>query len=461
MTAQPEIADEELASRSLDGAQDAFADLYERYFDRVYDFLVRMLNNSAEASDVAQDTFMKLLGGMATRPPETSFRAWIFTIARNTAIDRIRRNRRQTNVSSAPLGDEDDLFFYQLPASPVDEPEHSALSDEVSDLVWQAARGLNDNEQALLDLDVRQGLEAQEIAVVLDTSRGNVYTMLSRMRDSLEQSVTALILAKRGRDDCTELNGVLMELGETHDSMSPRGRRAVNRHVSSCDLCETSRGRYTSAAELFGSFAPVLAAAGLKDEILSGVMAEFPAAASSAATVAAAGSAGAGAAQGAATSAALTTAHAGWWSSMGILGKLAVVAAGGLLTTVGAVVGVVIVATVVVGSSDIRIENSGCPTIEMPDLAALAYVADVLPIVGLPDAPIEPGQSGVFTLPSGDFTLLSDGGTLRLQGYGMDIPLTLASNLKSLEIDGEDVLGSSKTLTLRKGSTYNVRVVCE
>ncbi len=94
MTTPASIADDALAAKALEGDREAFADLYERYFDRVYDLLIRMIRNPAVASDVAQDTFMKILSGLGTRPPEVSFKAWLYTIARNTAIDRLRRTRR-------------------------------------------------------------------------------------------------------------------------------------------------------------------------------------------------------------------------------------------------------------------------------------------------------------------------------------------------------------------------------
>ena len=53
MTIVPLNTDEELAAQALLGDRDAFADHYGRYFDRVYDFLARMMRNSAEASDIA------------------------------------------------------------------------------------------------------------------------------------------------------------------------------------------------------------------------------------------------------------------------------------------------------------------------------------------------------------------------------------------------------------------------
>ena len=88
------LTDEELAAQTLQqGDREAFTLLYERYFDRVFDLASRVLRDPDAASDVAQNTFMKLLEGSGTRPPQVSFRAWLYTITRNSAIDELRRRR--------------------------------------------------------------------------------------------------------------------------------------------------------------------------------------------------------------------------------------------------------------------------------------------------------------------------------------------------------------------------------
>ncbi|MCI0437814.1 MAG: sigma-70 family RNA polymerase sigma factor [Chloroflexi bacterium] len=356
MSTAPILTDEELASRAIGGDQKAFADLYERYFGKVYDMIARMLRNSADASDVAQDTFMKMLAGLGTRPPHTSFRAWLYTIARNTAIDRIRSTRHMAALQTDESDDEDEGRFYQTaPPASGDDPERTAISEDLAALVWQAARGLNPNEYTLLDMNIRQGLEAEEIAEALGTTRGNVYTMLSRLRDSFEQSFTALLLSRRGRQDCAALNEILARAAMT-DELSTQTRRAVNRHASRCDICGDNRRRFVSAAELFGGFVPVLPGLALKDEIFAGLMEQFPAATASAARPspdASPSASSAAPAQPAAsatpTPAASPTASvssqtgqgglAGFWASSSMLVKALIV--GGAVAVVGTVAAVV------------------------------------------------------------------------------------------------------------------------
>lgn len=260
--------DEDLVSRSLQGDQDAFADLYQRYFDQVYDFIARMTRNQADAADVVQDTFMKILPGLETRPPHTSFKAWLFTVARNTAIDRLNRTRREVPIATEEYDQGEPYLFAHMSSPPAGDPERTLLDNELAALVWQAARGLTPQDYGLLDMSLRQGLEPEDIATALNTSRGNVYTMLSRLRNSLEESVTALLLTRRGRQDCSVLSDLLARRQIT-DALDPNARRAVNRHIASCDTCQGNRQRYASASAIFSGLAPVSAVPAFKSSLLA------------------------------------------------------------------------------------------------------------------------------------------------------------------------------------------------
>jgi RNA polymerase sigma factor (sigma-70 family) len=313
------VTDEELAARALQGDRGAFAAIYERYFDQVFDLASRLLQDRDAAADVAQDTFMKLLGGSGVRPPQASARAWLFTIARNAAIDELRKRKRLTPLPSTETEGGEELAFDQVDTDPETNPEEALRRQELAALVWQSAAGFNPNEYTLLDLSLRKGLEPEEIAEALGTSRGNVYTMLSRLKDTLEDSVTALLLARRGRGECPALDSLVLRLSTTEE-MTPRRRRAITRHAKECDTCQRNRRRLVSAAELFGALAPVLPAPALKAGILEGLLSRQPAPGGQSSSSSAAPAPAKGPLQ--------------FWNSISIAMK-ALVAAGGLAVAVG------------------------------------------------------------------------------------------------------------------------------
>lgn len=244
-------SDEELAAGAGSGDREAFAELYERYFGRIFDFTVRTVRDHHLARDVVQTTFVKAWEKLRAQQQVRHVKAWLFTIARNAAIDELRRRRR---LVSAPSGEDTP----QLAVIDLDrwaDPELVQRDRELVEMVWSAAQALNPDEYTLLDLHLRQQLSADELADALQLQKGAVYTRLSRLRGALEAAVTAQVLARRGREDCPELAALLQEAEKT--DLTPELRRTVERHVADCPICEERKRRLLAPAEVFASLAPV------------------------------------------------------------------------------------------------------------------------------------------------------------------------------------------------------------
>lgn len=246
-------SDEALAGLAAEGDREAFAALYERYFDRIYDFAARTMRDRELAADVAQTTFIEawtdLLRGRAPR----KFKARLFTIARHNALDELRRGSR--TAVPPETENEDGPAYEQMDVSRLADPETVAEDRELAELVWSAAGALNPREYTILDLHLRQGLSASELSETLGVTRGNVYTMLSRLRNSLEESVTTVLLMRRGRRDCPELDALL--LGASDDAITRETRQAVQEHLSECPRCQESKRRYVAPAEIFSGLAVI------------------------------------------------------------------------------------------------------------------------------------------------------------------------------------------------------------
>ena len=88
-----EPTDDELIESYRSGNEQAFKALIERYVNPIYVFARRMSGNGEDASDVSQETFVKVWRTIDRYKLTGTFRAWIFAIARNTAIDRLRKKK--------------------------------------------------------------------------------------------------------------------------------------------------------------------------------------------------------------------------------------------------------------------------------------------------------------------------------------------------------------------------------
>ena len=257
-----------LVSRAIAGDLDSFGQLYDRYFSRVYDFAWRILRDADEAADATQDVFMKAMQALPGLTKATSFKSWIFTIAHNVAVTRAERGNRMVPLPS-PVHEEAFGSFDVPDPCRLDSPELVAGDHEAAALVWEAASALNARDYALLDLHVRQGLESAEIATVMGVSKGNAYTMVSRMKTAAADVIGSYIVARRGSKDCEALQGVLGAF-EFPPYTEPV-RKAVDAHIKDCETCQGSKKRLAAPLEILGAFAMVPAPMALKGDIWGNV----------------------------------------------------------------------------------------------------------------------------------------------------------------------------------------------
>lgn len=267
-----QLPDSRLIELAQGGDQHAFAELYSRYFDPVYDFVARMTRNRDEAADIAQDTFLKAMNALGGLQKGASFKSWIFTIARNTALNRIEKSNR-TRPLAFEGEDGEEVSFDVVDTDRFSDPEEAAQANAVASLVWQAAAGLDPKQLSLLDLHLRQGLDSGEIADVLGVTKNNGYVMLNRLKKAVEESIGAFIMFKDGRQYCRDLDSVLRK--NDIDGMSPEVRKLVERHVAQCPGCEERKKKLAPLAA-FAALGAIGAPMGAKAHILDGLLQQWP-----------------------------------------------------------------------------------------------------------------------------------------------------------------------------------------
>lgn len=338
-----ETTDLALAERARAGDSEAFGELYSRYFTPIHDFVGRMLRNQQDAADVTQEAFLRALRSIDKLDEPGAVRGWLYTIARNTALNRLRVPVLETK-ERVPLGEDGDAAFDVVDPDAFADPAEAAEARAMSRLVWEAAAGLSVSEYTLLDLHVRHELGGAEIAKVLGTSPNSVYVRLNRVRKTFERSVKALVLMQSGKESCERLALLLEERG--FDRMSPEVLRVIEDHARDCDDCERRKGALLAPLTAFGALAPVAA----DPSLYAGIFATLSAASAAGAT-----GAGAGAAAGS-TGAAGTAGTAGAAATGGIVGS---VGAAGLAIAAAVAVVTLVAAALVLPISPVSIGGGG------------------------------------------------------------------------------------------------------
>ncbi|HEV8115189.1 MAG TPA: sigma-70 family RNA polymerase sigma factor, partial [Acidimicrobiales bacterium] len=190
--------DAALVEAARSGDTSAWAAVYDRYADKLHDHCHRILRDRDEAADALHHAFLAASQHLHQLRDPARLRPWLYSICRHESLRRVRQRSR------VELTDEVD----ELRSVDVDMDRGTHASD-LQELVWAAAAGLSERDQALLDLNVRQGLGGQDLADAMGTSLDNSYVMLSRLRDQVERSLGALLIARLGREECEELDAIL------------------------------------------------------------------------------------------------------------------------------------------------------------------------------------------------------------------------------------------------------------
>jgi RNA polymerase sigma factor (sigma-70 family) len=243
---QAQESDDALAARAAQGDKEAFGALYERHHAALYDFAARMLRDRDAAADVVQNTFTRAWPALREGTRPSSAKAWLFGIARNLSLDELRRRRRVTTNDGLGLG------LAELQDVEAFDPSEVVETKELAELVWTSAAELRPEDYALLDLYVRRGLNADELADSLGVRRGAVYTRLTRMRAALAKAVATSLLLRHGRGRCSELDGIAASV---RAEPTREGRLVVQRHIESCEECRRTRGMYASPVQIFAGLA--------------------------------------------------------------------------------------------------------------------------------------------------------------------------------------------------------------
>jgi RNA polymerase sigma-70 factor (ECF subfamily) len=166
------------------GEQDAFRSLFESHKDKVYSIALRYAGDKAAALDIAQDTFLKLMDRIGQFRGESSFDSWLYRLVVNSCMDHRRRQKRWL-----PMVEE---FFDTFRA-----PEPTALQDLMRDerqqQVQDVVARLAPEHRMVVVLRYTEGLSYEEIAEILNCSRGTVASRLNRAHKVLERRLGSLV----------------------------------------------------------------------------------------------------------------------------------------------------------------------------------------------------------------------------------------------------------------------------
>jgi RNA polymerase sigma-70 factor (ECF subfamily) len=188
--AEKTASDHELLDRCRAGDEEAFDDLVRRHQQRAFNVAFQVLRDREDATEVAQDAFVRIYRSVENFRGECEFTTWLHQIVVNLARNRYRwwkRRGRQSSVSlDSPVEMGEGAVPVQLAASG-DAPDVETVKAEFVELLSRRMEELPRKLCEVLVLRNVENLSYEQIAVVLDCSIGTVKSRIARAREALRE----------------------------------------------------------------------------------------------------------------------------------------------------------------------------------------------------------------------------------------------------------------------------------
>ena len=184
--------DEVLVGRCRNGDLAAFGQLIERHQDRLFNAVLRMVNNYDDAQELTQEAFFRALRGIRKFRGKAGFYTWLFRIGINLSLNFCRRRGKIHFTSlhgpSDELGHQADALMGPADTTELSPLRQTQISEE-HQRVLQALEELEPRARAVVVLRDIEELDYRDIATILDVPVGTVKSRLSRARMALREQL--------------------------------------------------------------------------------------------------------------------------------------------------------------------------------------------------------------------------------------------------------------------------------
>ena len=187
-----------LVSRARRGDTVAMEQLVIKHQDRIYNTILKICQNSHDAAELTQDTFVKFIEKINTFEQKSTLYTWLFRIAVNLTINHCKRGSKLGLQSlEAPVGPVTDGARKQLAEFLADEsaidPARLAENKEINQIVIKGLGKLDDQQRIIVVLRDIEQMSYARIASALEIELGTVKSRLSRARAKLKEILEAML----------------------------------------------------------------------------------------------------------------------------------------------------------------------------------------------------------------------------------------------------------------------------
>lgn len=170
----------------LAGDTDAFTALVNKYKDMVFTIIVKIVGNEADAEELSQDVFLKVYHSLGSFKRESRFSTWIYRIAYNAAITKIRKKKQEIQTLNHEVVEnytQDDIL----------ENVYALTPQQQKSFIDKGLASLPEDDYVMITLYHKEDCSVKEISEITGLSESNVKVKLHRIRKRLQKELNQLM----------------------------------------------------------------------------------------------------------------------------------------------------------------------------------------------------------------------------------------------------------------------------
>ncbi len=175
----------QVISGCIAGDDSAIERLIYEYQNSIFRLTLSILNDPVEAHEATQDTFIAALGALKSYKENSTFKAWLYTIALNTSRNRLRKRKTLERLNNTLQA------IFRVQSQKMSSPEEAVIQNEKDAALWKALNQLGERQRIPLVLRYFHNLSTAEIAEILNINEGTIHSRLhigrERLRIELEK----------------------------------------------------------------------------------------------------------------------------------------------------------------------------------------------------------------------------------------------------------------------------------
>lgn len=193
------LIDQQLVSLSQSGDQNAFGLLVEKYQNRLYRLILRMIKNQSVVEDLVQESLIKAYRSIASFRGDSAFYTWLYKIGLNTARNYLYEKKHKVQIDSGIAIEDAENFSTAIDIHQAETPETELINKQIAKTVNDAIAVLPAELQTAITLREIEGLSYVQISNIMDCPVGTTRSRIFRARNIISEKLKPLLNTKQGK----------------------------------------------------------------------------------------------------------------------------------------------------------------------------------------------------------------------------------------------------------------------